>query len=152
MTPEGRPRENFVGDIRSCIGCQGRLVVTELMARSGTYMCKECRVVRAVDWAKRNRDKKRASNRKYQASISGKRAAKTARYRAKYPERARAHEIVRNAITNGSLQRQPCVACGNRNSHAHHDDYSEPLDIKWLCHAHHMQRHHALLAEREEGP
>jgi hypothetical protein len=27
--------------------------------------------------------------------------------------------------------------CGKPNAHAHHEDYSQPLLIKWLCPEHH---------------
>ena len=33
-----------------------------------------------------------------------------------------------------------------RQVHAHHPDYSKPLDVVWLCHKDHMREH---MAERE---
>ena len=51
------------------------------------------------------------------------------------------------AILRGDLVRQPCEVCGKSKGHAHHDDYSQPLKVRWLCPAHHRQ-HHARVAER----
>jgi hypothetical protein len=31
--------------------------------------------------------------------------------------------------------------CGNAATHAHHDDYSKPLEVRWLCRAHHSEHH-----------
>jgi len=45
------------------------------------------------------------------------------------------------AIQSGKLIRMPCVECGNPNSDAHHEDYTKPLDVVWLCRLHHMQLH-----------
>lgn len=45
------------------------------------------------------------------------------------------------------MQRQPCEVCGAEKSHAHHDDYGQPLVVRWLCHSHHME-HHAMLDAR----
>src|SRR6266705_2650342 len=37
-------------------------------------------------------------------------------------------------IRYGKLSRQPCEVCGKSNDiEAHHEDYSKPLEIKWLC-------------------
>ena len=34
--------------------------------------------------------------------------------------------------------------CGTTtNIHAHHDDYSKPLDVRWLCNFHHGKHHAA---------
>lgn len=40
------------------------------------------------------------------------------------------------------LPRSPCEVCGKTiGVHAHHDDYSKPLLVRWLCARHHMQIH-----------
>jgi len=66
----------------------------------------------------------------------------TRRYRAKNPTKARAAELVTNAIRNGTLSRLPCEICGaTERVHGHHDDYSKPLDVRWLCSTHHRQWH-----------
>lgn len=53
-----------------------------------------------------------------------------------------AHATIARAIKNGSLEKQPCQMCGATYFiHAHHDDYSKPLEVMWLCAAHHKARH-----------
>jgi len=63
-------------------------------------------------------------------------------YRKNNPEKYKAHTAVSNAIKRGQLIRQPCEVCGDEKSHAHHDDYSKPLNVKWLCALHHLRLHH----------
>lgn len=45
----------------------------------------------------------------------------------------------RNATKN--IESQPCEICGDTKSEAHHDDYSKPLDVRWLCRRHHVEWH-----------
>lgn len=45
------------------------------------------------------------------------------------------------AIKKGKLIRQPCEVCGDLKSEAHHDDYSKPLIVRWLCKDHHEEWH-----------
>lgn len=53
------------------------------------------------------------------------------------------------AIAAGILTRQPCEMCGAAEVQAHHDDYTKPLDVAWLCvRCHH--RHHNWLRRQEE--
>ena len=52
-----------------------------------------------------------------------------------------AHSAVARALRSGVLEKLGCEVCGNPESHAHHDDYNKPLFIKWLCAAHHKERH-----------
>lgn len=50
--------------------------------------------------------------------------------------------IVRAAMRKGLLKRQPCEICGQMKAvHAHHEKYSEPLTIRWLCPSHHLRLH-----------
>jgi len=62
-------------------------------------------------------------------------------YRRKYPNKYKSHRIVNNAIRDKKLFRMPCEICGKENSHAHHDDYAKPLNIRWLCSEHHHEWH-----------
>jgi hypothetical protein len=62
-------------------------------------------------------------------------------YRAKYPNKYKAHTIVGNAIRDGKLFPEPCCECGNPKANAHHDDYAKPLNVRWLCSACHSQWH-----------
>lgn len=56
-----------------------------------------------------------------------------------------AHDKVRQAILKGNLQRQPCEKCNTTDKvEAHHEDYSKPLEVMWLCDAHHKERHKFL--------
>jgi hypothetical protein len=43
----------------------------------------------------------------------------------------------------GELPDQPCEACGATPAEMHHDDYSRPLDVRWLCRPHHLALHAA---------
>ena len=57
------------------------------------------------------------------------------------PERTAAWAKTNRAIRSGKLIPQPC-ACGNPKSQAHHEDYSKPLDVMWLCASCHQKRHY----------
>jgi len=43
-------------------------------------------------------------------------------------------------LKRGIIKRQYCLICGD-NAEMHHDDYSKPLEIKWLCRKHHLDLH-----------
>lgn len=61
-----------------------------------------------------------------------------------YKTAQRAHGTVAEAIERKRLFRQPCEVCGRTKVQAHHDDYSKPLDVKWLCPHHHKALHKAI--------
>jgi endogenous inhibitor of DNA gyrase (YacG/DUF329 family) len=143
-------RRYFPGDSRPCPSCGEAIVVTDRMAKHNSYSCKKCQSRRAVEWARKNRDKKRAANNKHSAKTSSNRAARTSAWRANHPQKKAAHQAVQTAVRNGSLIKQPCSVCGSElRIHAHHDDYSRPLQVIWFCHSHHME-HHAMLAARKQ--
>ena len=57
------------------------------------------------------------------------------------PEKRAAHIKVNNAVKNGKLVKKTCEVCGSEKVHAHHDDYSKPFDVRWLCPIHHAEVH-----------
>lgn len=65
----------------------------------------------------------------------------TKEYRAANDEKYKAHYLVNNALKRGKIEKLPCFICGCEKTEAHHADYSRPLDVVWLCCAHHMQAH-----------
>lgn len=55
--------------------------------------------------------------------------------------KVQARKAANNAIRDGFLKRQPCEVCGNEKVDAHHDDYMQPLNVRWLCRKHHNEHH-----------
>lgn len=53
--------------------------------------------------------------------------------RAANPLKSVAWNAVNNALRDGRLTREPCKLCGATKAQAHHNDYSKPLDVEWLC-------------------
>ncbi len=59
-----------------------------------------------------------------------------------------AHIIAQCARRKGLLERQPCEVCGDPKTDGHHEDYSAPLMVRWLCRKHHKARHQEMRCER----
>lgn len=67
------------------------------------------------------------------------------RYRMddKLRERHKARWIANRAKAAGILIPQPCEVCGAIRTDAHHDDYTKPLTVRWLCRQCHANHHKA---------
>ena len=63
------------------------------------------------------------------------------RWKKHHPEKNRAHNTVYRALKSGIIQREDCAVCGDPETEAHHEDYSKPLDVIWLCSSCHKQVH-----------
>ena len=51
-------------------------------------------------------------------------------------------QLFTNAATRlGIIVKQPCEVCGKLKVDAHHDDYSKPTEVRWLCRKHHSWHH-----------
>lgn len=65
-----------------------------------------------------------------------------AEWAARNQEKIKAERAAANAVRNGRLVRGPCETCGTTNKvQGHHDDYTKPLDVRWLCPKHHAEHH-----------
>lgn len=56
-------------------------------------------------------------------------------------EKQKARLIANEAQRRGLLVKQPCEKCGTQRTQKHHDDYSKPLEIRWLCWHCHASEH-----------
>ncbi len=136
--------------MKICPKCKEAKASTEFYKRKSNKKdllqsyCKECR----NDYQKEYRQSKRgiAFQKKYRQSEKYKKyQVEIARaYSKRNPEKIRAKRIVAWAIISGRLKRMPCEVCGTLKAEGHHEDYSKPLDVRWLCRKHHVMRHKEL--------
>lgn len=79
----------------------------------------------------------------YQQTEIGRAAVRRGKqaYLERNPEKRAAHIAVGNAVPDGRLVKRPCEECGSAEVQAHHDDYSKPLGVRWLCVRHHVDYH-----------
>ena len=53
-----------------------------------------------------------------------------------------AQRAVCYALRVGKIVRRPCEVCNStQDVHAHHDDYFNQLNVRWLCRKHHYEWH-----------
>jgi hypothetical protein len=87
-----------------------------------------------IDWRKRNKD--------YHKNYRKTHPDKEAEQREKHLHKVKARSTLNNAVAIGHIERKPCGVCGDVSVEAHHHDYNKPLDVTWLCRAHHEEMHH----------
>ena len=91
------------------------------------------------EWIMRERERCRIKMEKYRASGREKRnplSGHQKRWRKRFQERQGAHNKAQRAVSKGLIPKSnSCSQCGvtNIKLEKHHDDYSKPLDIRWLC-------------------
>lgn len=61
-----------------------------------------------------------------------------------HPQERWAHMALRSAVRRGLVVKGPCEECGDKNSEAHHPDYSRPMHVKWLCRPCHKAEHRRM--------
>lgn len=133
--------------LKTCFKCNTEKPLPEfyphpMMADGYLNKCKECtkrdvRGHRAANDSVREYDRQRANLPHRQELASRIRA----RWLESHPERRKAHMAVQYALRSGRLERLPCWVCGDEGAEAHHPDYSQPLDVVWLCPLHHRRAH-----------
>jgi len=92
-----------------------------------------------------NRERIVAQTKGYRQTAKGRKTALAAakRHKENYPERIKSRSISYNAIKNGNLKvPETCSKCpSSKEIQAHHEDYSKPLDVIWMCRTCHMEHH-----------
>lgn len=124
---------------KTCFKCKATKPITEFYVhpQMGDGRLNKCKTCARKD-----------VNENYQANVERYRAYDKARsvlpHRVKSrnePCKVAAHNAVRSAMASGALVRQPCEVCGRAKTDAHHDDYTKPLAVRWLCRSHHAEWH-----------
>ncbi len=84
--------------------------------RKGRY-CLSCHAAHMRDWRKKN-------------PLSDEQKA-----------RAIVRDKTKMRIKRGLLIPYSCEVCNASKVEAHHDDYTKPYCVRWLCRKHHMEHH-----------
>lgn len=95
-------------------------------------------------------EKTKARNSKWRKANTAKTRESQTKYVKRNPLKIRARAWIRHQLRNGFMVREPCEKCGAERADAHHDDYSKPLEVRWLCRQHHMD-YHREKRERDES-
>jgi hypothetical protein len=76
-------------------------------------------------------------------------AQRMARRRLAEPEKYAARTLLRYALRRGQITRPTsCEDCGiTCKPNGHHDDYTKPLEVKWLCAHCHVAEHRKAKGE-----
>ncbi len=115
-------------------------------------VCKECHTAASI--RTRDRDSARESNAEYMRRARAKdpekfkereRIASSSR-RQNDPAKVAARAALNNAVKRGDLVKpKECEQCGRETRlTGHHDDYSKPLDVRWLCYSCHGKEHRVV--------
>ena len=132
---------------KRCFKCNeikplGEFYAHRKMADGYLNKCKKC----SKEDIRKNREANAEHYKKYEKKRSSlphrKAIAKRVndKWKTEHPDRRSANIAIGNAVRKGEINPLPCLICGEK-AEAHHPDYSRPLDVIWLCSAHHKQAH-----------
>lgn len=125
------------GHLNKCIPC----------VKSRVHKHREVHLekIREYDKKRGNKPHRVKARKEYRQTEAGKLARKRAMaaYHKRYPMTYAAHVITGNAIRDGKLF--PATSCSVCNSNekieGHHDDYTKPMEVRWLCEKCHREWH-----------
>jgi hypothetical protein len=134
---------------KKCSSCGKEKSINEFGIRNASYdgftaCCLECLRERDKKRYKKDKPKRIALQKMYMQTKEGKisHAKSVIAWRIKNSNKRAAHIILGNAIQSGKIIKTPCEVCGSTEKiHGHHEDYTKPLEVKWLCPQHHKDAH-----------
>lgn len=120
--------------------------------------CRSCNNKRNKEWRINNSEQYRNENSLYQKAYYKNNKDKILKKKRNYIENNQivihAAAILNNAVSRGKIVRpDKCSICGcsNRKIMGHHDDYSKPLKVRWVCQSCHQYIHERQYDLKEEG-
>lgn len=140
-----------MSELKACRGCNQQLPLSSFykhprMLDGHLNFCVECVKSRVSNHREQHGERIRAYDRaRAQQSDRKQQLRDLARRYWNDPIRTAASRQTWEAIRRGLLIRPAtCSTCGKQcKPEAHHDDYSKPLVVRWLCRSCHC-RHHRL--------
>jgi hypothetical protein len=157
----------FAGDAMSCGSCKANLQAKGLKVCPGCKLtlplssfavrrakrsglqprCRGCAAVAMSASYRKDIDKSRAYRREH-ANLDGKMGERLIANYSKFPLKREAHNTINRELKGKRITKPDhCSACGDDHRvEGHHDDYTKPLDVIWLCTSCHRKRHKELKA------
>jgi len=138
-----KSRDKFVTG-RMCIECKTKYDKARYLAKKDEIDAR----AKAYGKTERGYETNKKATRKYYGKhgYNGKTLIKGTPEYQDYLLKQLARNNVHYALKTGKLTKGVCEVCGEPEVHAHHDDYTKPLDVRWLC-----VKHHAILRRDTEG-
>lgn len=136
---------------KPCFKCARRLPIEQFyrhpaMVDGRLGKCKQCtRLDVQANYSANREEKRRLERERYQRRKESMRRAAESRKHDR-PDKYMAQRMLVAAVASGFLRALPCEVCGDKKTDGHHEDYSKPLDVRWLCRTHHQRRHAELKA------
>ena len=116
--------------------------------------CQECRDknnLHNAKWRENNLESRHRAQKAWREKNRAKTRQNMVRWNLRNKDKKAAHNAVKIAVRNGVLMRGDCSICGStENIHAHHEDYTKPLEVDWFCKHHHREYHKARRHEDEK--
>lgn len=102
------------------------------------------------EWRKANPERRREIERKYRSQFTP--SERKQREKMRNAVRSTAWRRLREAIEEGRIHKPSrCEDCGVvfpvEQIHGHHEDYTKPLNVIWVCRGCHQARHDAMKAD-----
>ena len=135
--PFYKNKSNTDGHDSMCISCRRAVVRKWSTSEHG---------MEVIDLYRSSGRRDRTLDRYRRGPAGRKRQADTmAKHRMKHPDRAKARGIIMTAVRNGKIYKPTRCSVNNDRCagqiEGHHEDYSDPLDVVWLCRFHHLEIH-----------
>jgi len=137
--------KELIMETKKCIKCGIEKTVDNFSKHKDEYQsyCKACTKITNKAYKGVHREEAREYAKKYYKGHTEKYKIYNKEYKINNKEKANAHSIVSKAVKDGNLIiPATCSCCGKDcKPEGHHEDYSKPLEVTWLCRSCHKYLH-----------